>query len=111
MTTRELKQLKHLRREVVQCDREIRKLRESVEDSSDVQVLIKLKAERLKSCNAEKLRLERYIASIPDSYLRQMFDLYYGEGLSWVQLAFKIGGSCTAESARKACHRYLNSNK
>lgn len=70
----------------------------------DLEAIISAK---ITQCLHERNRLERYIADIPDSYLRQIFTLRFVNGLSWVQLAFSIGGDCTADGARMACNRYI----
>lgn len=70
----------------------------------DLEVIISAK---ITQCIHERNRLERYIADIPDAYLRQVFTLRFINGLSWVQVAFSIGGDCTADGARMACNRYI----
>lgn len=51
--------------------------------------------------------LENYIATVPDSLIRQILTLRYVNGLSWAQVAAHIGGGNTADSVRKMCNRYL----
>ena len=70
----------------------------------DLEAIISAK---ITQCQHERNRLERYIADIPDSNLRMIFTLRFINGLSWVQLAFSIGGDCTADGARMACSRYI----
>ena len=70
----------------------------------DLEAIISAK---ITQCQHERNRLERYIADIPDSNLRMIFTLRFINGLSWVQLAFSIGGDCTADGARMACNRYI----
>ncbi len=70
----------------------------------DLEAIISAK---LTLCLHERNRLERYIADIPDAYIRQVFTLRFINGLSWVQVAFSIGGKCTADGARMACNRYI----
>ncbi len=55
-------------------------------------------------------RLNRYIATVPDSLMRQILTLRYVNGLSWVQVAMSIGGGNTADSVRKAHDRFLRRN-
>lgn len=59
-------------------------------------------------CIHERLRLERYIATIPDSLTRSIFELRFANGLTWTQVALSIGGGNTTESVKKRCYRYLN---
>lgn len=70
----------------------------------DLEAIIQAK---ITQCLHERARLERYIAEIPDSLTRQVFTLRFINGLSWVQVAFSIGGDCTADGARMACNRYI----
>jgi len=55
----------------------------------------------------ERNRLERYIASIDDSLLRQIFTYRFVNGLAWEQVAACVGGGNSAGSVKMACHRYL----
>ena len=55
-------------------------------------------------------RINRYIATVPDSLMRQILTLRYVNGLSWVQVAMSIGGGNTADSVRKAHDRFLRRN-
>lgn len=50
--------------------------------------------------------LERYISEISDSLMRQIFTYRFVNGLSWDQVAAKIGGN-TGGSVKKMCYRYL----
>lgn len=52
-------------------------------------------------------RLNRYIASVDDSFMRQILKYRYVECLPWVQVAYHIGGNNTEDSVKKACYRYL----
>ena len=58
-------------------------------------------------CLYERSRLERYIADIDDSLLRQIFTYRFVNGLPWLQVAACIGGNNTADSVRVACNRYI----
>lgn len=51
--------------------------------------------------------LEEYIATIPDSLIRQILTLRYINGLSWQQVAAHIGGGNTADSVRMMHNRFL----
>lgn len=61
-------------------------------------------------CLYERSRLERYIAGIDDSLLRQIFTYRFINGLPWLQVAACIGGNNTADSAKKQVYRYLQKN-
>lgn len=129
MTLKELSQLYYLKREIELDQARLKKLRTKLHGASgpkydampkspgcgdalaysvaeivDLEALIVAKQIQ---CIRERTRLEQYIAGIPDSNLRTIFTLRFIDGLSWVQLAFRIGGDCTADGARMACKRYM----
>lgn len=53
------------------------------------------------------LRLERYIAEIPESRMRIIFTLRLAEGEPWQKIARRVGGDQTADSVKKAYMRFL----
>lgn len=60
-----------------------------------------------RQCLCERSRLERYIAGIESSYLRQIFTHRFVEGLTWGQVAQRVGGGNTGDGCRMAVKRYL----
>ena len=62
---------------------------------------------KLQQCIYERNRLERYINSIDDSFLRQIFTYRFVNGLPWEQVAACAGGSNTPAGVKMACYRYL----
>ena len=56
---------------------------------------------------AERRKLERYIADIEDSYLRQIMVARFIDGLSWSRVANRIGGNNTGDGCRMAVKRFL----
>ena len=50
--------------------------------------------------------VEEFIASITDSHIRRIVNLRVVEGLSWSQVASRIGGN-TEDSVRMAFERYI----
>ena len=130
MTLRELSQLYYLNREIERDKRELERLKwESVSPRThrmtgmphgnghenimeqkiaaiaDLEGLIRAK---MTQCIYERNRLERYIADIPDSLTRQIFALRFINGMSWVQIAFRVGGGNTSEGVRKRVYRHIN---
>ena len=55
---------------------------------------------------AEYAELQAFIAEIDDSQVRLIFTLRYMDGLSWHQVAWRLGGN-TSDSVRMAHNRYL----
>lgn len=129
MTLKELSQLYYLNREIERDHERLEKLRTRVsapgspnydgmpkspgfENSHerDIAEIIDLEAiirAKIMQCLHERNRLERYIAEIPDSLTRQIFQLRFISGLSWVQIAFSVGGDNTADGVRMVCNRYI----
>lgn len=70
----------------------------------DLEAIIQAK---ITQCLHERNRLERYIAEIPDSLTRQIFQLRFINGLTWVQIAFSVGGGNTEASVKMICYRYI----
>jgi len=53
--------------------------------------LKKLLTKRKDTCEELKLQIEEFIDTIPDSRTRRVFQYRYIDGLSWLQIARKIG--------------------
>lgn len=63
-------------------------------------------AERERRCQDELDRLDRFIGSIEDSKIRQIVTLYYIQGMTWPQVARRIG--CRDEGTpRKKIEKFL----
>ena len=128
MTIKELSQLYHLRREVEMDRQRLAALEEralpgaqrlsglpgglSVQDklgemAAEIADLREVIEQKLRHCLAEQQRLEQYIAGIEDSFVRQIFTCRFVEGLSWRQVAKKVGGKNSAGNIRVICHRFL----
>lgn len=129
MTLKELSQLYYLNREIERDQERLEKLRASasapgapnydgmpkspsfenrleryIAEIVDLEAIIQAK---ITQCLHERNRLERYIAEIPGSLTRQIFQLRFINGLTWVQIAFSVGGGNTEEGVRKRVYRYL----
>ena len=128
MTLKELSQLYYLNREIEMDQQRLRELEvkalpgaqvitgmphgSGVSDVvgryaaeiADLRGIIEAKHQQ---CLYERSRLERYIAGIDDSLLRQIFTYRFINGLPWHQVAACIGGGNTEDGCRKAVKRYL----
>ena len=129
MTLKELSQLYYLNREIERDQERLEQLRARVSapgspnydgmpkspsfenrleryiaEMVDLEAIIQAK---ITQCLHERNRLERYIAEIPDSLTRQIFQLRFINGLTWVQIAYSVGGNNTEEGVRKRVYRYL----
>ena len=62
-------------------------------------------------CIHERIRLEQYISSIPDSLTRQIFSLRFISGMNWQQTAMHVGGGNTEDSVRQRVYRYLKNTQ
>ena len=128
MTLKELSQLYYLNREIEMDKKRLFELKASVllrsaglsstphtpgagdpvgrmvAEIVDLEGVIKAK---LQQCIYERNRLERYIATIEDSLLRQIFTYRFVLGMPWPRVAACIGGGNTADSVRMMCARQL----
>ena len=134
MTLKELSQLYYLNREIETDQQRLEELRAKasatgspnyggmpkspsyenrleryIAEIVDLEAIISAK---ITQCIHERNRLERYIADVPDSLTRQIFTLRFINGLSWLQVAYSIGGNNTEQGVKMICYRYIkNSNK
>ena len=132
MTLKELSQLYYLNREIEMDKRRLQELEvkalpgsqvltgmphtpgvkdkvgEYAAEIADLRGIIEAK---LQQCIYERNRLERYITTIEDSLLRQVFTYRFVNGLPWQQVAACIGGSNTADGVRMMCNRYIKATE
>ena len=83
------------------------KIARCVAEIVDLKAIIAAKQQQ---CLYERNRLERYIANVPDSLIRQILTLRYVDGKTWPQIAMTVGGGNTEDSVRMACYRYLKND-
>lgn len=83
------------------------KVGEYAAEIADLRGVIEAKHQQ---CLYERSRLERYIAGIDDSFLRQVFTYRFVNGLPWKQVAARIGGGNSAGSVSMMCYRHLDRN-
>lgn len=131
MTNKELSQLYYLNKEIKQLESKLMELETTAykatpnltgmpgsgkcsdkvgryaAEIADLKALINLNIEK---CWHEKRRLERYIQSIDDSLIRQIFQLRYIEGKKWEDVAASLGGNNTENSVKQIHSRYLRSH-
>ena len=129
MTLKELSQLYHLTREIEADQKRLDELTNligpSTAEYSDMPrgpfnptskverlaaEIIDLKAiiaARQIQCIHERARVERWISTIPDSLTRQIFQLRFADGMSWVAVAERVGGEMTDYAVKKRCYRFL----
>ena len=122
-----LAQYRDLKREIKHLEQRIQRLKKTVIDSvrasnaefpyQEIHVTIegevspekeleRILALRLRECQALALRIERFIADISDSRIRQIFELRYIEGWTWEKISERLGA--TNESyARKLHNKFL----
>ena len=127
MTLNELSQLYWMRREVIMDARRLVELEKmtngifgmtetGVNDrtgvtASKIEELKNILTDKQYKILTERNKLEQYIASVDDSYMRQILTLRFVDGYSWQKVAIEIGGNNTADSVRKACRRYIAKKK
>lgn len=77
--------------------------------------LIKTYKMQLELADAKLLELlvqvEEYVESIQDARIRRIMRHRYIDGLSWVKVAYRMGGRHTADSCRNAHDRFLGLRK
>lgn len=56
---------------------------------------------------AERCRIEEFIAHIPDSHIRRILNYRLVKGMQWEDIAIRMGGGNTADSVRMAYKRYI----
>lgn len=64
----------------------------------------------LSGIEAEKTAMMDYIASVPDSLMRQILFYRHVNGLSWCQVAQRMGGGNTEGSVKMMYKRYWDKN-
>lgn len=130
--TKLLKQYKDLCREIKELENYIKKLENrnvsdivtgsnnefpyqimnfKLEGLAHTDKLREVLVERKVKCEQLKIKIEEFISDIPDSRTRQVFQYRYIDGLSWLQIARKIG-KYDESYPRKVIHdRYLEGLK
>lgn len=55
-------------------------------------------------------QVEEYISKISDSRIRRMITYRFLDNLTWIQVAYRMGGKHTEDSCKKAVERFLKEN-
>lgn len=55
----------------------------------------------------QKVKVEKFVLTIDDYYLRTIFRLRFERGLAWKEVASIVGGRNSEEGVKSACYRYL----
>ena len=133
----DLKQLRALHREIEQLDKSIQRLEErevpvvsgKVRGSSHdfpytevrttvmmyepktndtIQKLLKMKRERREKAEKKVVEIEDFISSIPDSETRQIFELYFQQGMRQQDIAKKLNMEQSTISKRISSYLKLS---
>lgn len=99
MTARELKQIRDLKKELKYLEGKIK----STNSANINKKLISLQ----KRVEKEEVAAIEFIANIPDSFTRRIFEYRYLEGYTYAKIAMRIGGGNTPDSVRKTAERYF----
>lgn len=76
-------------------------------DIADIKATVEAK---IQLSIVEYNKLNRYIASVDDSLIRQIIALRFVKGLKWRDVAQNIGGGNSESSVQMALNRYLSKN-
>lgn len=98
-----LMQYGDLRLEREEVEKRIKKSQMEGLSKEHIQVLI----ERIVMIDRKLSKIERFINEIDDSRIRRIISLKYIEGLTWGQVAQKMGSVYTEEGCRKLLERFL----
>ena len=131
MTTKELSQLRHLRRELEEDEAKLEELQRELDGASGpnlnnvtvtggkkyrssvearaiaVEYLREMIDERRTMCAARQAEIVEYISKVDDSETRLIFKYRYEECLSWVAVAKKMGPGYSVDACKKRVYRYM----
>lgn len=136
MTTERLEQYQDLKREIKQLEEQYQELmnRKSCMTSDSVSgsmseypyirhvvkieglgIVDQERADRMRRLTLERRQvaeneveeIDKWIASVKDSRMRQIISYKIVRGMSWIQIAHRIGGNVTADGVRMAFTRFM----
>ena len=125
MTKERLKQLKHLKKEIIETKEKINNLHNTLKSpnfsglpksngfSDEVQKTLELiirqeeiLQQKLQRCIQEENSILEFILNVQDSKIRRILHYRFIDGLSWVQISFKLESS--VDAVKMAYNRFLN---
>lgn len=110
MTVFELEQLYFLRGEIRMHDKALKNLEREYEAAhwpEKVQEVREIIEGMRRRCAAQLDSLERWLAAVPDDFMREVLTLRYSDGLTWKNVAIKMGGGNKSDTLRALVGRYL----
>lgn len=110
MTVFELEQLRPLRGEIRMHDKQLKNLEREYEAAhwpEKVQEVREIIEGQRRRCAAQLESLERWLAAVPDDFMREVLTLRYSDGLTWKNAAIKLGGGNNSDNFRILVSRYL----
>lgn len=117
MTKGELRQFYYLNREIINDTEELVSLKISKRgtlgakwEREQEELIARREAElvkKVKRCKKMRDEIGRYINSIDDSFVRQIFRYRFMKCMSWEKVAYMVGGCNSADSVRKIAERFL----
>lgn len=81
----------------------------NIQDIDRLNELKEVLIERKIKCEELKLQIEKFISNIPDSRTRRVFQYRYIDGLSWLQIARRIGKYDESYPRKMIHNKYLES--
>ncbi len=104
VTKEQLKQYRHLKAEIEREEKKLRGLNAYGNLYKEAYEMIENNKLR---CLALYMKLQGFIYSIDDSFIRQVFELRYIEGLSWPEISVRTGNYLTDDALRIMHNRYI----
>lgn len=87
--------------------RDIKQKKELINKTNSTKKNLKLESEIKKEILLVR-EIEKYIKSIKDPYIKQIFEYRFINGLGWQSIAIKLGQANNGDFARKIVDRHLS---
>ena len=108
MDKKQLMQLRQLKREIENASQRLLHIKRS---RKGLDKLYEQLEHKRMQCIIKTVQIEKFINSIDDSLLRQIFELRYVEGCTWAKVAALTGGYYSEDYVRIKHDRYLKAIK